>query len=468
MDYKELSKKLTLNRKNVWEKNDFKTVDDYTENYKKFMDYSKTERKAIKYSKKLLEENGYKPLEFFEKEGKLKDGDKVYYINRDKSLFAIEIKGKIKNGVNIVGSHVDAPRIDFKPEPLIEDTEIAMAKTHYYGGIKKYQWLNIPLELHGVIINSKGETVEVSIGDDLKDPVFVISDLLPHLDRNKKAISEAIDPEKMNLLLGTISINYDSEEKIKDSVKLNILNILNEKYGIIEEDLISAELEIVPSLPSRDVGLDRSLIAAYGHDDRICAYTSLTALINSKINSRSSAILLVDKEEIGSDGNTGAKNHFWIPMLKKLLKLQNEDVTIAIEDAINNSILLSSDVSAAFDPNYKDAHDINNAPKLNYGIVLTKYTGARGKAGTNDANAEVVGKVRKVWNENNILWQTGELGRTDLGGGGTIAKFFAEQGLDVIDAGVALLGMHAPYEIASKGDLYETYLAYKVFMENYK
>ncbi|SDC61358.1 aminopeptidase [Geotoga petraea] len=466
MDFKELQKKLTINRKNVWEKNSKEQVFEYAESYKKFMDISKTERKAVKNSIEILKKEGFKPLDFYENEGKIKKGDKVYYINRGKSIFALVYNDEISKGINVVGSHLDAPRIDFKPQPFYEDTEIAMAKTHYYGGIKKYHWFNIPLELHGVVINSKGEEVEVSIGDDEKDPIFIISDLLPHLDRNKKSLPEAFEAEKMNMILGTIAISYEDEDKIKDPVKLNVLNILNEKYGLTEEDFISAELEIVPAFNSRDVGLDRSLIAAYGHDDRICAYTSLTAISEVKPKGKSPAILLVDKEEIGSDSNTGAKNHFWIPILKRLLKLEGKDVSVAIEEALVNSTMLSSDVSAALDPNYKDAHDSYNAPKLNYGIVLTKYTGVRGKGGTNDANAEVVGRIRKIWNDNEILWQTGELGRTDLGGGGTIAKFFAEKNMDVIDAGVPLLGMHAPLEIASKGDLYETHKAYKAFMEN--
>ena len=465
MDYKELQKKLSMKKEQVWKNIEFKVIDDYTKGYKEFIDSSKTERKAVKYSVKELEKNGFKPLDYYEKLGKLENGDKVYFVNRDKSLFAIKVNGKIREGINLVGAHLDAPRIDLKPEPIFEDTEIAMAKTHYYGGIKKYQWLNIPLELHGVIIKKDGTSIDISIGDKPEDPLFVISDLLPHLDRNTKSIKEAIDAEKLNVLFGTISITYD--EEIKDGVKLNILNILNEKYGIIEEDFISAEIEVVPAFNARDVGFDRSLIAAYGHDDRICSYTGLTALIEASPEGKSPALLLIDKEEIGSDSNTGAKNHFWIPVLKKLLKLQNEDVVIAIEDSLQNSTLLSADVAAALDPNYKDAHDPLNAPKLGYGIVIAKYTGVRGKGGTNDANAEVVGKLRKVLNDGNIAWQTGELGRTDLGGGGTIAKFFAEKNLDVVDAGVALLGMHAPYEIASKADLYETYRAYKVFMEKY-
>jgi aspartyl aminopeptidase len=341
-----------------------------------------------------------------------------------------------------------------------------MAKTHYYGGVKKYQWLNIPLELHGVIIKSDGTKIDVAIGDNEDDPVFVISDLLPHLDRRTGDVKEVFTGESLNLLLGTISISYD--EEIKDSVKLNILNILHEKYGIVEEDFISAELEVVPSLPARDVGLDRSLIAAYGHDDRICSYTALTALIESEPEFRSAAIILTDKEETGSDGNTGAKHHFWIYVVKKLLKLQGcTNVELGIDDVLINSTLLSADVTAAFDPNFKDVHDPANAPKLGYGIAIAKYTGARGKAGTNDANAEVVGKLRKVFNENGVIWQTGELGKVDQGGGGTIAKFFAEKGLSVVDAGVPLFGMHSPYELASKGDLYETYYAYKVFLNKY-
>jgi aspartyl aminopeptidase len=465
MDFKELSNKLTTKRKNVWENSSKEEIFSYSEGYRKYIDSSKNERACIKYSKDMLEKEGFKPIEYFEEKGTISDGDKIYFVNRDKALIALKINGKIKNGVNIVGSHVDAPRIDFKPEPFYEDFSIAMAKTKYYGGIKKYHWLNIPLEIQGVIVKKDGNMIDISIGNNPDDPVFMISDLLPHLDRNNKNLSEAFDAEKLNLIMGTIAITYDEEAKVKDPVKLNLLNMLFEKYGIIEEDFVSAEIEIVPAFNSRYVGFDKGLIAGYGHDDRICAYTSLTAIIESNLQSKTAAALLVDKEEIGSDGNTGAKNHFWIPLVKRILKLQGEDVPIAIEEALMNSTLLSADVAAAYDPNFKDTHDPNNAPRLNLGIVLTKYTGVRGKAGTNDANAEVMGRVRKVFNDAGVCWQTGELGKTDLGGGGTIAKFFAEKGLDVVDAGVPLLGMHAPLELASVGDLYETHKAYKAFME---
>ncbi|MBM7560110.1 aminopeptidase [Marinitoga litoralis] len=466
MDLKELKEKLVRKNVSVWEKRDRNIIDDYSKGYKKFIDFSKTERRAVEYSVKILEEKGFKPLDYYLNLGKIEDGDGVYYVNNHKSLFALKVKGNLTNGINLVGAHVDAPRLDLKPEPIIEDTGIAMAKTHYYGGVKKYQWLNIPLELHGVIIKSDGTKIDVAIGDNEDDPVFVISDLLPHLDRRTGDVKEVFTGESLNLLLGTISISYD--EEIKDSVKLNILNILHEKYGIVEEDFISAELEVVPSLPARDVGLDRSLIAAYGHDDRICSYTALTALIESEPEFRSAAIILTDKEETGSDGNTGAKHHFWIYVVKKLLKLQGcTNIELGIDDVLINSTLLSADVTAAFDPNFKEVHDPANAPKLGYGIAIAKYTGARGKAGTNDANAEVVGKLRKVFNENGVIWQTGELGKVDQGGGGTIAKFFAEKGLSVVDAGVPLFGMHSPYELASKGDLYETYYAYKVFLNKY-
>lgn len=466
MDVKKINDKLSLKRKNVWEKIDSKEASDYCKSYINYMNNSKTERKALKESIKLLEENGFKELEYFVNKGKIENGDKIYFNNREKSLFAIIIKDSIEEGINIVGSHIDVPRIDFKSEPFYEDSEIAMAKTHYYGGIKKYHWLNIPLEIHGTIIKADGNSIDISIGDKESDPVFVISDLLPHLDNNNKNLKEAFDAEKLNLILGTKAISYNEEDKIKNPVKLNVLNYLYENYDLIEEDFVSAEIEIVPAMNARFVGFDKSLVASYGHDDRICAYTSLTSLIESEPKKRSAAILLTDKEEVGSDGNTGAKNHFWIPVVKTLLELQNNTKYTAIDTTLRNSTLLSSDVSAAYDPNYKDVHDPNNASRINYGIVLTKYTGVRGKAGTNDANAELVGRIRKIWNENNICWQTGELGKTDQGGGGTIAKFFSEINLDVIDAGVPILGMHSPFELASVGDLYETHFAYKAFMEN--
>jgi len=469
MNLSELEKKLTRKQKNVWSKRNKEDIEKYSRQYKAFIDFSKTERKAAKYAIQMLEKDGFKPLSYYEEKGKIEKGDKVYYLNREKSIFALKYNNSLKDGINIVGAHIDSPRFDLKPEPIIEDENIAMAKTHYYGGVKKYQWFNIPLELHGVVIKSDGSKIEVSIGEDENDPVFVISDLLPHLDGdlNNKKVSDAFEAEKMNLLLGTISISYDEENNIKNPVKLNILNILNEKYGLVEEDLVSAELEAVPALKARDVGLDRSLMASYGHDDRVCAYTALTALIDSKESFKNPAVLLVDKEEIGSTGNTGARNHFWMYVLKKLAAITNNIKPSEVEDIFINSTLLSADVSAAIDPNYKEAHDLSNAPKLGYGITLMKYTGSRGKGGTNDANAELVGKIRNLFNLENISWQIGELGKVDRGGGGTIALFFADKGLDVLDAGVPLLGMHSPYEVASKADIYETHLAYKTFFEKF-
>jgi len=470
MNLTELEKSLTIQKKNVWSKRSKEDIDRYSSQYKDFINYSKTERKAASYSVELLEKNGFKPLSHYVNSGKIEKGDKVYFVNRDKAIFALKYNNSLKDGINIVGAHIDSPRFDLKPEPIVEDESIAMAKTHYYGGVKKYQWFNMPLELHGVIIKSDGSKVDVSIGQDENDPVFVISDLLPHLDRDlaNKKVSEAFEAEKMNLLLGTTAISYDESDKVKNPVKLNILKILNDKYGIVEEDLVSAELEVVPALPTRDVGLDKSLIASYGHDDRVCAYTSLTALIDSQTSVKNPAVLLVDKEEIGSDGNTGAKNHFWIYVLKKIAALAKEEELLQnIEEVLTNSTLLSADVSAALDPNYKEAHDLSNAPKLGYGITLMKYTGSGGKGRTNDANAELVGKVRNLFNKEGISWQIGELGKVDRGGGGTIALFFSEKGLDVLDAGVPLLGMHSPYEVASKADIYETYLAYKTFYEKF-
>ena len=470
MDFKEIEQKLTAKKKNVWSKRKKEDIENYVVKYKNFIDSSKTERKAVKYAAELLENNGFKPLSFYESQGKIELGDKIYFINKEKSVFAIKYNNPLINGVNIVGAHIDSPRFDLKPEPIVEDEQIAMAKTHYYGGVKKYQWFNIPLELHGIVLKSDGSKLEVSIGSDENDPIFVISDLLPHLHRDLagKKVEEAFEAEKMNLLLGTIAITYDENQAVKNPVKLNILSLLNEKYGIIEEDFVSAELEIVPALAARDVGIDRSLLASYGHDDRVCAYTALTGLIDSQTSQKSPAVLLVDKEEIGSDGNTGAKNHFWINVISKIMFLANEhEKGKDINDVLTNSTLLSADVSAAVDPNYKEAHDLSNAPRLGYGITLMKYTGSGGKARTNDANAELVGKIRNLFNQENISWQIGELGKVDRGGGGTIALFFAEKGLDVLDAGVPLLGMHSPYEVASKADIFETYLAYKTFFEKF-
>lgn len=460
-EYESLKKKLEYSNESAWKNIESKSIENFSKDYMNFVSKGKTERTFVKETVEILNKNGYVPIE----NANLKEEVKAYKIYRSKAIAIYRIPKNIKNGFNIIASHIDSPRIDLKARPVYEDTDVALAKTHYYGGIKKYQWFNIPLSVVGVVIKENGETVEVNIGNDPEDPVFVISDLLPHLDRNPDKKCRDISGETLNLIIGSKPITF---EKLDSPVKLNILKILNEKYGIVEEDLTSAELELVPAFDPREMGFDRSMIAAYGHDDKICAYTSLKALLSAKKLSRPAVIVFFDKEEIGSDGSTGAKNQFWLPPIKKVLNVRGKDVNIFLDDLIDNTAVLSSDVSVAVNPTFKDVHEMNNAAILGHGIVLTKYTGAYGKAGANDADAEFVWKIRKLLNDNKVSWQTGELGKVDVGGGGTVAKFFAEHGMHVVDMGPALLGMHSPYEIVSKADLYHSYLAYKAFIEKFE
>lgn len=437
----------------------------FSEGYKKFMDAAKTERESVVEIVKIAEENGYKNLELLIKSGsKINPGDRIYAINKDKAIALFNIgNGSMLKGMNIIGSHIDAPRIDLKPNALYQDEGLALFETHYYGGIKKYQWVTIPLAIHGVFVKENGEIVNVVIGEDENDPVVYITDLLIHLSANQmdKKLAKGIEGEDLNILVGSIPLN---DSKSKEKVKANILKILNEKYGIIEEDFVSAEIEIVPAGKSRDVGLDRSMVMAYGHDDRICAYTSLIALTEIKNQSKTSVALFVDKEEIGSVGATGMESRFFENIVAEIMNLKGEYSDLNIRRALSSSNMLSADVTAAMDPIYKSVLEKNNAAYLGKGVVLTKYTGSRGKSGSNDANAEFVAKLRGIFNNNNITWQTAELGKVDQGGGGTIAYILAQYGMEVIDCGVALLSMHAPFEIASKADIYETYKAYKAFM----
>ncbi len=464
----ELEEKLTFSSKNIWEEIDKEKIEevfDFSEDYAEYISKSKTERISIDEAEKILKEKGYKSIEEYDS---LETGDKVYIINRNKSLAAAVIGEKdIIEGCNIVASHVDAPRLDLKVNPLYEDKEatIALFKTHYYGGVKKYQWVNTPLAIHGRVIKEDGEHVDISIGEDPEDPILVVSDLLPHLAKKKQGdrkMKDVIKGEELNVLSASIP---EDDDEAENKVKLKVLNLLNEEYGIKEEDFISAELELVPAGPAKDVGLDKSMLGAYGQDDRICAYTSLRAIMDIDEPEKTSMVVLFDKEEIGSEGNTGANSQFLETVYSDLLR--NLKDNYSLDDhrlSINNSKAISGDVDPAVNPSFKGVHDLNNAARLGKGIVLTKFTGAGGKYSANDAHAEYVGLIRKIMNDNDIPWQIAELGKVDEGGGGTVAKFLANMNMEVIDAGAPILGMHSPFEITSKADVYYTYKAYEAFL----
>lgn len=432
----------------------------FCEGYKSFLNMAKTEREAADFAVAAAIEKGFKK---FDRNAKYQPGDKVYLNNRGKAVILAVIGDQpVENGTRIAASHVDAPRLDLKPNPLYEDGEMALFKTHYYGGIKKYQWTTIPLALHGVVIRADGASIPVVIGEDEDEPCFVITDLLPHLaaEQSKRTLGEAIKGEDLNVLIGSYPFK---EDEVSDAVKLNILNIIYEKYGIVEADFISAELELVPAFKSRDIGFDRSLIGAYGHDDRVCAYPALMAALNvTEIPEHTVITVLADKEEIGSMGNTGLESSFLKYFVCDLAKTQGGDGFTALA----NSQCLSADVNAAFDPNYPEVLDRRNAAMINHGAAFTKYTGARGKSGTSDASAEFVGKVRRIMDANNVKWQMAELGKVDLGGGGTVAMYLANLGMDVIDIGVPVLSMHAPFEVVAKYDVYMVYKAIEAFYKN--
>lgn len=432
----------------------------FCEGYKSFLNMAKTEREAADFAVAAAIEKGFKK---FDRNAKYEPGDKVYLNNRGKAVILAVIGDQpVENGTRIAASHVDAPRLDLKPNPLYEDSEMALFKTHYYGGIKKYQWTTIPLALHGVVIRADGASIPVVIGEDEDEPCFVITDLLPHLaaEQSKRTLGEAIKGEDLNVLIGSYPFK---EDEVSDAVKLNILNIIYEKYGIVEADFISAELELVPAFKSRDIGFDRSLIGAYGHDDRVCAYPALMAVLNvTEIPEHTVITVLADKEEIGSMGNTGLESSFLKYFVCDLAKTQGGDGFTALA----NSQCLSADVNAAFDPNYPEVLDRRNAAMINHGAAFTKYTGARGKSGTSDASAEFVGKVRRIMDANNVKWQMAELGKVDLGGGGTVAMYLANLGMDVIDIGVPVLSMHAPFEVVAKYDVYMVYKAIEAFYKN--
>ena len=440
------------------------------EEYKKVLDIGKTEREFIDFGMELAKECGFIDARFKEV---LVPGDKVYYVNREKNIvLAVIGKEDILNGINYVVSHIDSPRLDLKANPLYEEFELAYMKTHYYGGIKKYQWASIPLALHGVVVLGDGRRVNIVIGEHEDDPVFTVPDILPHLDRvvqGERKAREVIKGEELQIIVGSIPTMIKDDE-IKDIVKYNVLERLNKAYGMIEEDFISAELELVPSQRAKDVGIDRSLIGAYGQDDRICGYTSLRAILDiDNIPERTAVCFLADKEETGSDGSTGLQSQFLEYFTSDLIsKVKKSYSDLYLKRTLWNSKALSSDVTVGVDPVFKSVNDPQNVAQLNYGIVITKYTGSGGKYGTNDADAEYVGEIRKLFNENGIKWQTGMLGKIDEGGGGTVAKYLAMKGIRTIDVGPALLAMHSPFEVSSKLDVYETYRAYKVFFENPK
>lgn len=450
--------------KNGWTKDiDRGIVFKFSEGYKDFLTQCKTERESVRETVRLAEECGFKPLESFET---LKEGDKVYAVNKLRSvMLAVIGSEKLTDGVNIVGAHIDAPRLDLKPNPLYEDGEMAFLKTHYYGGIKKYQWSAIPLALHGVVITKDGETVNIRIGDENDDVTFVITDLLPHLagEQMKKSASEIIEGEQLNILIGAMP----SPDEEKEAVKENILAILNEKYGICEEDFLSAELQVVPAANAKDVGFDRSLIGSYAHDDRVCAYPSLMAILTTEACDKTAVCILTDKEEVGSMGNTGAKSDFMKLVLLEMMDKAGEGATeLNLLRCLDRSYCLSADVNAAFDPNFPSPYEKRNSGKLNYGVAISKYTGARGKSGSSDASAELMGKIRTLFNDNGVLWHVSELGKVDAGGGGTIAQYVANLGVETVDCGVPILSMHAPFEVASKLDVYMAYKAFHTFFNN--
>lgn len=437
---------------------EMKEVFDFCTPYKAFLDEAKTEREAVKTAVHLLEEKGFVP---FESGKKYVAGDKVYQINRDKSLIAAIIgSDPIENGVHIAAAHIDSPRLDLKPRPVYEEGELALFKTHYYGGIKKYQWTAIPLALHGVIVKKDGTSVEVRVGEKEEDPVFCVTDLLPHLatDQMKRTLADGVRGEELNVLIGSLPF---CDDEVSEKVKLNLLQILFEQYGVTEADFLSAELEVVPAFRAKDLGFDRSMVGAYGHDDRVCAYTALQATLNTQNPKKTSVLVLADKEETGSDGNTGLKSAF----LRYFIADLAQPYGVEGRTVLSHSECLSADVNAAFDPTFSDVTERKNTAYFNYGVVITKYTGARGKSGTSDASAEFMGKVRGLLDQKGVIWQTGELGKVDQGGGGTVAAYIANLNVDVVDLGVPVLSMHAPFEIVSKIDVFMAYRAFYEFFQ---
>ena len=462
-----------MERRNAWlsyEEADEKELEKLAKNYRTFLDAGKTERECVLELTREAEAAGYVSLENKRASGEqIKAGDKIYAVGMKKIMAMFHIgQEPIEKGMNILGAHIDSPRLDVKQNPLYEDTDLVYLDTHYYGGVKKYQWVALPLAIHGVIVKKDGTVVNVNVGEDEDDPVVYITDLLIHLagKQLQKKAAEVIEGENLDILIGSRPLKEEKDEKKKEAVKNNVLRILGEKYGVEEEDFLSAELEIVPAGKARDCGLDRSMVAAYGQDDRVCAYTSFVAMLEMEAPKRTSCCLLTDKEEIGSVGATGMQSNFFENTVAELLEAMGCYSGLALRRTLKNSFMLSSDVSAGYDPAYGECFEKKNAAYLGRGIVLNKFTGARGKSGSNDANAEYVAKVRGIFDDSNVAFQTAELGKVDVGGGGTIAYIAALYGMNVIDSGVAVLSMHAPWEVTSKADIYEAKKAYKAFLEN--
>ncbi len=461
-----LKEKLFRTKKNGWEnieENKKKKIFEFSKEYIDFINEAKTERECTKKFTEILENNGFKNIDNL---NTLKAGDKIYYINRYKNVYAAVIgSDDLVKGFNIIGAHIDSPRLDLKPNPLYESNELALLKTHYYGGIKKYQWVNIPLSMHGIIM-TKDKKIEINIGEKDDEPVFTIADLLPHLasEQNKKKLNDAISGEDLNILVG--SIPYETEEEISEKVKLNILNILNKKYGIVERDFVSSEIEFVPAMKARNLGFDESLVAGYGQDDRVCAYTSLKALLNIENPKRTAICLLADKEEIGSMGNTGMSSRVFEYFLNQILNKTIGNKPGLLDTCLKSSRVLSADVTAGYNPNFQSIYEKNNESYIGHGISVIKYTGSASKGGASDANAEFVGYIRNLFEKNNIAYQNSEMGKIGVGAGGTIAYILADRGSDVIDCGVPVLSMHSPYEITSKFDIYNAYKAYEVFYKD--
>ncbi len=433
-------------------------ADEFCEEYKNFLNKAKTEREAVIYVLDKAKKNGYVE---FDRDKKYQAGDKVYYNNRGKSIILAVIgKKSLKEGIRLSAAHIDSPRLDMKQNPLYEDSDIAYFKTHYYGGIKKYQWTAIPLSLHGVVVKKDGTKAQVNVGEDDGDPKFVVTDLLPHLaaEQMKRTLADGIRGEELNIVIGSRPFKDD---EASEKVKLNVMNILFEKYGITESDFLSAELEAVPAFKATDIGFDRSMIGSYGHDDRVCAYPAAEAIFNIEKPEYTAVTVLTDKEEIGSEGNTGLNSSYFKYFVADLANMQG----VNYHTVLSNSQCLSADVNAAFDPTFADVSEKRNASYVNKGVVITKYTGSRGKAGTSDASAEYMGKIRSMLDGENIVWQSGELGKVDAGGGGTVAMYLAALNIDVVDLGVPVLSMHAPFEVVAKLDVYMAYRAFKAFFE---
>ena len=460
---KELKEKLFKNKKTGWERlsdDELRDIFKFADEYMYYLNLSKTEKEIIRNSKDILIKNGF--VDISEKET-LKPGDKVFFVNKGRNIFAAVIgRESVEKGLRIVAAHSDSPRIDLKQTPVYEDNGLVMLKTHYYGGIKKYQWTNIPLSMHGVFVKTSGERIEIALGEKEEDPIFTISDLLPHLaqEQMKKTLAEGVEGEQLNVLMGSIPYNDD---EISERVKLNILKLLNDRYGIKESDFMSSEIEMVPAYKARSTGLDYSMVAGYGQDDKVCCYTGIRALLEVNDPKNTALCILTDREEVGFDGVSGMMSQVFERFVLELLEKTGCNSISSLHKAFTNSKVLSADVDAAYNPNYAYAFEKLNTGYLGKGISLVKYTGARGKSGSSEAPAEFVAEVRKLWDDNNVKYQSCELGRVDKGGGGTIALTLANRGMEVLDAGVPVMGMHSPYEITSKVDIYNAYKGYRAF-----